>query len=491
MSAPVGQYAVNYFPVDNGGYQMWRSYNGSQYQADMEMAKILGFNTMRVILAAKSGYFDFSTPPTVQLANLRDFYTRAKKVGIALHLTLFDYWSSYGLISGSRTWVTAVLGVLPDTANIAVIEIQNETRYASTSIYTGGFDSGWPSGTIEYNTVGPAAIVWAQEMTRYIRSITSDVAVTSSCSYGTADLTAYAAVVKNTSAAPDWYDWHCYTGSSSLVHSALQTAIGIVGDPAMLYIGETGLTSTPFRTQGTLQAHQAQSDYIQTVRWSCERLGLPEPSPWILFDMNSSAQFSDGQTFGLFDTSGKAKISGKMYQAVPPGSSIPAVGLNGNMQGNHPDRNGNALPARWMLYRGQTGRQPITSAIDSATTYEDDPTVILTGSRHTSDADNPPALESRPCTWPVVSAGQSYTFSCALKAIGAYGSGVSPSLQISWYDSSENYISSGNKCVLALTSSFKRYSISGSAPRAAAYARLFVRVGYNAGKIWVGGATWS
>lgn len=490
MSAPASQYAVNYFPIDNSGYQMWSSYNGPQYQADMETVKSLGFNAMRVILAAKSGYFDFSTPSAVELANLTDFYTRSKRVGIALHLALFDYWSSYGLISGSRTWAKAVLGALPDTANIAVIEIQNETRYASTNTYSGGFDSGWPSGTTEYNMVGPAAIVWAQEMTGYIRSITSDVPVTSSCSYGTADLTAYVAAVKNTSAAPDWYDWHCYSGSSNLVYSALQTVIGIVGDPPILCIGETGLTST-FRTQGTLQAQQAQSDYIQTVRWSCERLGLPEPSPWILFDMHSSAQFSGGQTFGLFDTSGKAKISGKMYQRIPPGSTIPAVGLNGNMQGNHPDSSGNVLPARWMLYRGQTGRQPITSAIDAATTYGDNPTVILTGSGRTSDGDNPPALESRPCTWPVISAGQSYTFSCALKAIGAYGSGVSPSLQISWYDSSGYYISSENGSALALTTSFKRYSTSGSAPRGAAYARLFVRVGYNAGKIWVGGATWS
>jgi len=491
VPAPVRQYAVNYFPVNNAGYQMWSSYDGQQYQSDMELAKSSGFNTIRVILAAKSGYFTFSRPMVDELANLTDFYNRSKSVGIRLHLVLFDHWSSYGLIKFSRAWTAAMLGALPDRTNIAAIEIQNETRYASSDIYGNGFDSGWPSGMPQYTAVGRVAIVWAQQMTMYVRSIAPGAPVTSSCSHGLADLTAYVAAVRNTLAVPDWYDWHCYAGSSYLAHSALRAVIDVVGDPAMLNVGETGLTSTPSGTQGTIQAQQAEADYIQAVRWSCAQLGLPEPSPWILFDMKSSAQFPDGQNFGLFDTAGNAKLSGKMYQAIPPGWTIPAISLNGEMQGDQPDSNGNALPIRWMLYRGQTGRQPITSAIDATTTYRGNPTVLLTGSGRTFGGDNPPALESRSCTWPVISGGQNYTFSCVLKATGTYGSGVSPSLQISWYDSSGRYISSENGRALVLTNSFTRYSTSGTAPRAAAYARLFVRVGYNSGMIWVGDAAWS
>jgi hypothetical protein len=87
-------------------------------------------------------------------------------------------------------------------------------------------------------------------------------------------------------------------------------------------------------------------------------------------------------------------------------------------QSNQPDGNSNALPARWVLYKGQTGYQPITSAIDTVNTYQGTPTVLLTGSAGTYSGDNPPALESRPCTWPIISQGESYTFSCALKATG-------------------------------------------------------------------------
>lgn len=145
MSAPTSQHTVNYYPVNNGGYQMWSTYNGAQYQADMQTAKDLGFNTMRVFLAAYPGIFDFVTPTAAELANLTDFYKRAVTVGIKLHLTLFGFWGDYGCISGSKTWIAAVLGALPDTTNIAAIEIQNETRYALTTAYTGTFDAGWPA----------------------------------------------------------------------------------------------------------------------------------------------------------------------------------------------------------------------------------------------------------------------------------------------------------------------------------------------------------
>jgi hypothetical protein len=486
--APTNQHSVNYFPVNNGGYQMWSSYNGPQYQKDMQTSKNLGFNTMRVFLAAAGGIFDFSKPSAAELANLTDFYNRSVKVGIKLHLTLFDLWGNYGLINGSCTWIRAVLGALPNTANIAVIEIQNETRYSLTSPYSGGFDSGWPAGTTQYSQVGQVAIVWAQQIIPYVRSVAPGVLVTSSTSYGTADLAAFFAAVNKTGAAPSWYDWHCYTGSSSLVYSAIQGAVSVVGNPATLYIGETGLSSTSSGTQGTLQAQQAESDYIQAVRWSCAQLGIPDPSPWILFDMNNSAQFPGGQTYGLYDAAGNVKLAAVMYEAIPAGVTVPAISINGTMQGSQLDTGGNALPVRWSLYKGQKGTQPIDATIDTTNTYQGNPTILLTGSGATSGTDNPPALQSCPFTLPIISQGQSYAFSCALKASGAYGT---PCLEISWYNSTGGYITSTNGTPLTLGGSFTRYTLNGTAPATSAYAWLFVNVPGNAGHIWVGGATWA
>jgi hypothetical protein len=488
MSAPTTQHTVNYYPVNNGGYQMWSTYNGAQYQADMQTAKNLGFNTMRVFLAAYPGIFDFVTPSAAELANLTDFYKRAVTVGIKLHLTLFDFWGDYGCISGSKTWIAAVLGALPNTTNIAVIEIQNETRYSLTTAYTGTFDAGWPVGTTQYGQLGQVAIVWAQQVIPYIRSIAPGVLITSSMSYGLADLTAFFAAVNKTAAAPSWYDWHCYTGSSSLVYPAIQAAVSVVGNPATLYIGETGLTSTATGTQGVLQGQQSEADYIQVVRWSCAQLGVPDPAPWILFDMNNCAQFPGGQTYGLFNTSGAAKVAAVMYQSIPAGATVPAVTINGTMQGSQPDTNGNKLPVRWSLYKGQTGAQPINSVIDTVNTYSGNPSILLTGSGASSSSDNAPALQSCPFTLPLISPGTAYKFSCALKASGSYGS---PCLEVSWYNSSGTYISSTNGATLTLTAAFTRYTLSSTAPATAAYAGLYVNVADNAGKIWVAGATWA
>jgi len=488
MSAPTNKYTVNYFPVDNGGYEMWSSYDGAQYEKDMQTAKNLGFNTMRIFLAAFPGIFDFTTPTAAELANLTDFYDRAVTVGIKLHLTFFDFWGDYGCIAGSKTWVSAMLGALPNTTNIAVIEIQNETRFSLTTTYTGTFDAGWPAGTTEYGQLGQVAIEWAKEIIPYIRSIATGIPITSSTSYGTADLAAFFAAVNGTSAAPSWYEWHCYTGSSATVYPTIQETISIVGNPAVLYIGETGLSSTATGTQGVLQAQQAQSDYIQTVRWTCAELGIPDPAPWALFDMNNSAQFPGGQTYGLYETSGAAKVAATTYETIPPGATVPAVTINGTMQGDQPDINGNELPTRWCLYKGQEGLQPISSTIDTVNTYSGNPTIHLTGSGATSSSDNPPALAVCPLTAPIISEGASHKFSCALKASGTYGS---PCLEICWYDSSGNYISSTNGSVLTLSGTFIRYTLSGTAPAAAAYAQLYLNVRNNSGGIWVGGATWA
>jgi hypothetical protein len=490
---PVTQYTVNYFPIANGGYSMWSSYNGTQYAADMATAKALGFNTLRVILAAQPGVFGFPSPTSPELANWANFYGLAKARGMNLHVTLFDQFGNYGHITDSKTWITAVLGALPDTGNIAVIELQNEIRVAEVTgspaengyaAAGGTYDAGWPLSTVTAWTVGQVALEWAQLMIPFIRATAPGIPVTASCSYGTADLAAWYTAANGQSWAPDWWDWHCYAGSPQLAYSAICTALAQVGNnPALLAIGECGFTSAPSGTQGTLQAQQYQADYIQAVRWACAQQGMAEPAPWILFDMEDCAQFPSGQTYGLYSTSGAPNLSGQMYQSAPPGSPAP-VGLNGTMQGSQSDSSGNTLPARWSLYLGAS--QPVSAVTDTGTTYQGSPSVRLYGSAGTVSG-NPPALQSAPVTSPVIYPGFTYTFSIALQGSGSTGT---TNLEVAWYTSTGTYISSTNGSGLTLTGSFVPYSLNSTAPSTAAYARLFVNVGYNAGSIWAAGASW-
>lgn len=506
-NSPANLYTISYFPAVNAGYTMWSSYNGTQYQSDMQTARSLGFTSLRVFLAARSGVFDFPVPTSSELSVLADFYNRSKEAGIALHLTLFGQWiglnqisNAYGQIAASMQWASAILGALPDMANVSCIEIRNEIPFSSAAAYpSNGFDSGWPSGTPEYGQVGQVAVVWAQQLIPYIRSLAPGVPVTASTTHDpTTDLATWVAASKGQSWAPSWYDWHCYAGSANdpatsgpaepgLIYAALQSAISVVGGAAPLVIGETGCSSAAHGTQSSGQAQRSQADYIQAVRWSCAQLGLPDPGAWTLWDLQASAQFPDGQKFGLIAASGTGKVSSSLYQVVPPGTSVPPVGINGAMLGYQTDANSYVLPDRWVLYKGEQGMQPIASALDSSSTYLGYASVRLSGSSGSSSTDNPPALETDPVTAPVIKPGTTYTFGCYLKASGTVGT---PSLEVSWYGASGGYISSANGSLLTLGTSFAQYTLRSTAPSGARYARLFVKTPGNGGSIWVTNASW-
>jgi hypothetical protein len=109
-------------------------------------------------------------------------------------------------ISASKNWAKAILGALPDVANLSCIEIKNEVKFASLETYSSGFDSGWPAGAVKNTTVGKAAIAWAKQMIPYIRSIAPGVPVTASTTTDnryfpkdpTADLAAFVAAAGRT-----------------------------------------------------------------------------------------------------------------------------------------------------------------------------------------------------------------------------------------------------------------------------------------------------
>jgi hypothetical protein len=506
-------YTIAYFPAVNAGYPMWSHYDGDQYESDMRTARGLGFTSLRVFISPlppSYEVFDWPTPTKAELGHLTDLYNRSKSVGIAIHLTLFSVWwyetspnrtfySPFGQISASKEWAKAVLGALPDFANLSCIEIKNEVKFASVQAYDSGFDSGWPGTPPKDPKIGQVAIVWAQQLIPYVRSVAPGVPVTISTTTDnasfpgdpTADLAAFVTATKGTSAAPDWYDYHCYVGNEpGLIYGRLQAAKTAVGGAGQLYIGETGMSLTPAGTQSAGQAQRLQADYLQTVRWSCAQLGLPDPGVWTLLDFGTSQQFQDGQSLGLIDPDGNLRPSGSLYQTVRPGSPVPAVGLNGAMLGYQTDTNGNVLPDRWVLFTGADtgpGHQPIASALDSGNVYHGYQSVRLYNSGHSNPGYEPPALQASPVTAPIVKAGQTYTFGCYLKASGSYGT---PSLQVAWYGVNGHMSgSTGNR--LALGSSFRQYSLSSTAPPGAEYARLLVRTPGNGGNIWVTAASWA
>jgi hypothetical protein len=514
--SPASDIALSYKPVNDGGYLMWPDYDGAQYQADIATAKTLGFKSVRVFLAARPGALDFPRPTPAELKNLTNLCNRAETVGIRLHINLFDFWiwtnplghvitAPYGRIADSKTWASAVIGALPNLANVACIEVKNEVKFASKETYPPSskdtFDSGWPSGVPHYTQVGQVAQVWAQQMIPYIRDLTSGqvpviISTTTDNRYflgdPVADLAAFVKATGNTRAAPDWYDQHIYTGPTpGLIYSYLQEALSVVkGTGRPLIVGETGCTSAPTGTQGALQAQQQQADFLQACRWYCAKAGITDPSVWILSDLKPWPEHSSGQTFGLYDTGYKIKLAGRMYQRIPPGTTVPAIPINGTMRGgNQPDADGNALPPRWYLYKGDKKSQPITSAIDNASTYDGNPSVMLTY-QNTQAGQTAPALMTNPITAPLTVPGDTYTWAAYLKASGSYGQSA---LAVSWYGTRSAYLGTTHGGQLKLTGSFAHYSVQSTAPHGALYAKLAITVRNGTdkpGHVWVANATW-
>jgi hypothetical protein len=332
-------YSVNYFPPVNGGYSMWTNYSHAQTVAAINAAQNLGFNSLRVILAASDDAFSFPSPTAGQLANLQDVYVSCINSGMSLHLTFFDQWSQFGYIDGSNTWLEAVIGSLRNVnsslSNIWVMETKNELFSAANEnvTYTEGFDAGWPGlepvdGVIwDFDNPGNSiALIWVELVTAQISSLAPDIPITTSMPSGqgtsTTGLGFYYNNVNGTSYAPAWYDYHLYGGGVTGMDSLLQDALSAVGnDTSMLYIGEFGYDLET--TEATSAELQDQAEYVQNARYYCQQLGLREPEYWILYDMEKCLQFPDGQSDGLYATDGTRKLSGDVYAEYPPGSTVP------------------------------------------------------------------------------------------------------------------------------------------------------------------------
>jgi hypothetical protein len=230
-----------------------------------------------------------------------------------------------------------------------------------------------------------------------------------------------------------------------------------------------------------------QSDFIQASRWAAQYLGLPDPGVWMLLDLSASSQFPSGQTYGLYDTTGATpRKAVSMIQAYPPGSQVPPVTTTGVFAETFlTDTNSNHVPPRIYVYKGNGGAQPIVAALD--TTGDGLQKIKLTGSSATLSTDNQPGLEIDP-SYPLVVPGTEYTVSARMRANGSFGA---PSFAIGWYNYLGGYLASSLSPTLHLTSSFDSYSFSAVAPAGAAIAKVFIRVGHNAGNIWVAWLSWT
>jgi hypothetical protein len=273
---------MNYYPSMNGWYYMWMNWDPATTAHDFaKIASSLHANCVRIIVPADK-HFGYPTPSSKMLNELSQAITLANKQGLQVDLTLFDAFSSYSDLLGSKQWAAAVVSSYRNDARIAYIDLHNELDNTNSS-----------------------AITWAKTMLAYLHELAGDIPLTVSVTHGISNL---ARQVSN-QVPVDFYNFHFYSDPAQ-AYSIFQQALRTVGTAKPLLIGETGYSTL------TTAEEAKQDRYIRTVEYAARQSGLPFASPWIYSDFADQAHVPSGvlgtteQYYGLYRADGTLKPAG-------------------------------------------------------------------------------------------------------------------------------------------------------------------------------------
>ena len=265
---------------------MWSRFDPTEIDRDFARIRALGANTVRIFI--QPSVFGFPTVHPVMADRLSEVIGLAAKHSLRVHLTLFDWWSRYADIHGSKKWVSSLLSRYRDDPRIAVVELQNE-------IYPQNRE----------------AVAWATKMLRYLSTVLPGTLRTVSTASVPPEVFAlFTHELK--SSPPDFWDYHYY-GPPGDAYSLL-SRIKALAAPRPLFFGETGYSTDA--TPGDQAAQeQAQAAYYRAVFTAAAALGLPAPAPWILNDFAPGAIPPDSPAahepaqygYGLFQLNGTPK----------------------------------------------------------------------------------------------------------------------------------------------------------------------------------------
>jgi endo-1,4-beta-mannosidase len=277
---------VNYYPAHGGWTYMWSRFDPTAIDRDFARIRALGANTVRIIIQPM--VFGFPTVRPVMAARLSKVVGLAAKHSLRVHLTLFDWWSRFTDIGGSKKWVSSLLSRYRRDPRIAVVELQNEVSPQNRK-----------------------AVAWVTRMLPYLSTVMPGTLRTvSSGSVPAQDFALFTRELKRS--PPDFWDYHYY-GPAGGAYSLLRR-IKALAARRPRFVGETGYS--PDVTPGNQAARrQAQVAYYRAVFTAAAALGLPTPAPWILNDFSPGGITPESPAvdepaqygYGLFQVNGTPK----------------------------------------------------------------------------------------------------------------------------------------------------------------------------------------
>jgi hypothetical protein len=440
---------VSYFPANAAWSNMWLRWDAARIDADFAHIAALGANAVRLVVPTDA--FGYPTPSPAALDELSRTVDLAAAHRLAVHLTLFDGWSSYCDLAGSQEWASALLGPYRGDTRVAAVELQNEMDPADQE-----------------------AVAWAQRMVPWGQELLRGTPITISVSgsVGVPGLVLLAA-----DGIPlDYYDLHYY-GPAPHAYAVLRRARDLVG-PAPLFIGETGRSSYPSDEPGaTTDGEEAlQDQYLRTVERAAQSLEIPLAAPWIFSDLAPGA-IPPGEwasklsqyRYGLLRIDGTPKPAALSIARLFTQGTVDLSFNNG-----FEDVGAASLPANWGVWRPADGR----FARDTAVAHGGVASARI--DRSGGDADSVPAFYLSPIT--LIVPGEAYTANAWAKAAGATGSNR---LALAWFDASGAYLSTSHSPSLPPgETGWTRLSVTARAPSDAAFVEIHLQSAANQGTVW-------
>ena len=326
---------VSYYPTNAGWTEMWTNWEPNVITTDFERAASLDANTVRAIIQPDT--FGWPHPSPVYTARLAQFVAMAADHGLHVQLTLFDWWYRWPHVRESKTWVRELLTPYVDDPRIAFVELRNEILPKK-----------------ETDT-------WARKMIPYVQALLHGATPVTLSVAGHDPVRRLALLKKGLGdVQPDFFDLHYFGGQGGATAYDVFAQAKAIAAPTPLWIGETGYATLPDASgyggipETTAAQEAAQSRFLEAVNWAARANGLPPNGVWALNDLvpgavpDRVAREDDPELhYGLFRVDGTAKPAASIVRAAFDDST--PLDFDAGFEDAVPSASGIVVPAQWEM----------------------------------------------------------------------------------------------------------------------------------------------
>jgi hypothetical protein len=446
LDAPQQLKVVSYYPTNAGWTEMWTDWQPDVVAADFARARALDANTVRAIIQPDT--FGWPHPSPLYVQRLAQFVSLAAGQGLHVQLTLFDWWYRWAEVRESKQWVRALLTPYVADPRIAFIELRNEIL---------------PKRETDR---------WARNLIPYVRGLMLG-ATPVTLSVAGRDPVAQLARLKQGlgNVQPDFYDLHYFGGEGGATSYEVFARAKAIAAPTPLWIGETGYATLPDASgyggipETTSAQEAAQSRFFESVDWAARANGLPADGIWVLDDLTPAAvpdhvaHENDPELhYGLYRVDGTAKPGSEIVRDSFDGAA--PVGFDGGFEDAVPSGSGIPVPADWQM----SGHNVV---------FTRDPTVAASG---VASARMAPYGGGGTGSFSIVppdggvGGGQPITVTASAERADPNGEVF---VVLEWHDGANRLLRRDASPLLpADATTWTSLTVSGDAPRDAAYARV-------------------